>query len=289
MTNVLEVEDLHVSFRAYGGEIQAVRGVSFAVRPGETLAIVGESGCGKSVTARAILGMVKAPRGRVKKGSVRLQGRELSCLGKKELQQVRGAQIGMIFQDPMTSLNPTMKIGKQIAEVLIKHQKLAKRQAREKAIELLAAVGIPEPARRYEQYPHECSGGMRQRIVIAIALACDPELIIADEPTTALDVTIQAQILDLWRKYSTTHSIRIQKGCCNRCRAWISRARNGSFRSRAHHPICLRRLRAARLPPDAITRWKCARSTCRKARRFQRSIRPNAGCTIGVRTAWRNW
>ncbi|WP_431809796.1 ABC transporter ATP-binding protein [Brevibacillus agri] len=197
MTNVLEVEDLHVSFRAYGGEVQAVRGVSFSVRPGETLAIVGESGCGKSVTARAIMGMVKAPRGRVKKGSFRLHGRELSCLGKKEWQQIRGAQIGMIFQDPMTLLNPTMKLGTQIAEVLVKHQKLSAKKAREKAIELLAAVGIPEPERRCDQYPHECSGGMRQRIVIAIALACDPQLIIADEPTTALDVTIQAQILAL--------------------------------------------------------------------------------------------
>ncbi|QRG68672.1 ABC transporter ATP-binding protein [Brevibacillus choshinensis] len=199
MKPLLEVDQLRVSFRTYGGEVQAVRGVSFSVREGETLAIVGESGCGKSVTARALMGMI--PRsGQVKSGSIRYRGNELTRLTKQEWRQVRGSQIGMIFQDPMTSLNPTMKIGQQIAEGLIKHRKQAKAQAREEAQKLLEKVGISEAARRYEQYPHELSGGMRQRVGIAMALACHPQLIIADEPTTALDVTIQAQILRLMKE-----------------------------------------------------------------------------------------
>jgi oligopeptide/dipeptide ABC transporter ATP-binding protein len=197
---LLEVDQLRVSFRTYGGEVQAVRGVSFSVREGETLAIVGESGCGKSVTARALMGMIPPRSGQVKSGSIRFRGRELTRLTKQEWQQIRGSQIGMIFQDPMTSLNPTMKIGTQIAEGLIKHRKQTKAEAKEETLKLLERVGIPEAARRYEQYPHELSGGMRQRVGIAMALACHPELIIADEPTTALDVTIQAQILRLMKE-----------------------------------------------------------------------------------------
>ncbi|MGI2328326.1 ABC transporter ATP-binding protein [Planococcus sp. YIM B11945] len=197
MNQLLEVNDLKVSFRTYGGEIQAVRGVSFHVEEGETLAIVGESGCGKSVTAQAIMGMIPRPSGKVKNGEILFGNRDISKLSPGKLQQVRGSEIGMIFQDPMTSLNPTMKVGSQIREGIIKHQKLPKNEAKKKAVEMLKLVGIPDAEKRYSQYPHEFSGGMRQRVVIAIALACDPKLIIADEPTTALDVTIQAQILDL--------------------------------------------------------------------------------------------
>ncbi|NTU29679.1 ABC transporter ATP-binding protein [Brevibacillus sp. HB1.1] len=200
MKPLLEVDQLCVSFRTYGGEVQAVRGVSFSVKEGETLAIVGESGCGKSVTARALMGMIPPRSGQVKDGSIRFRGRELTGLTKLEWQQVRGSQIGMIFQDPMTSLNPTMKIGQQIAEGLIKHRKQTKTEAKEETLKLLVRVGIPEAARRFEQYPHELSGGMRQRVGIAMALACQPQLVIADEPTTALDVTIQAQILRLMKE-----------------------------------------------------------------------------------------
>lgn len=197
MSHILDVDNLQVSFSTYGGEVQAVRGVSFHVNAGETLAIVGESGSGKSVTAQAIMGMVSTKNGQVKEGKIVFKGEELTTLPKKKIQALRGSEIGMIFQDPMTSLNPTMKIGKQIEEGLFTHQNISKNEAKKKTIELLKLVGIPAPERRYRQYPHECSGGMRQRIVIAIALACDPSLIIADEPTTALDVTIQAQILDV--------------------------------------------------------------------------------------------
>jgi len=197
MAQLLEVKDLKVSFRTYGGEVQAVRGVSFSIDEGETLAIVGESGCGKSVTAQAIMGMVPVPHGKVQNGQIIFGDRDITKLSKKQLEQIRGSEIGMIFQDPMTSLNPTMIIGNQIREGILTHQKLSKNEAKKKSIELLKLVGISDPEKRYSQYPHEFSGGMRQRVVIAIALACDPKLIIADEPTTALDVTIQAQILDL--------------------------------------------------------------------------------------------
>jgi len=197
VAHLLEVNNLEVSFKTFGGEVKAVRGVSFSINKGETLAIVGESGCGKSVTAQAIMGMVPRPHGKVKGGEILYQNKNLARLRKKDLQNIRGSEIGMIFQDPMTSLNPTMRIGEQIAEVLIKHQKLSRQKAKERSIQLLKQVGIPEAHTRYSQYPHEFSGGMRQRVVIAIALACSPHLIIADEPTTALDVTIQAQILDL--------------------------------------------------------------------------------------------
>ncbi|MCB5236286.1 ABC transporter ATP-binding protein [Niallia circulans] len=200
MTSLLEVKDLEVAFKTQGGEVQAVRGVSFYVKKGETLAIVGESGCGKSVTAQAILGMIPKPYGKIKTGSITFKDDELIGISKKRLQKLRGSELGMIFQDPMTSLNPTMKIGKQIDEVLIKKLGISKREAREKTIEILQLVGIPDAKTRYSDYPHKFSGGMRQRVVIAIAIACRPELIIADEPTTALDVTIQAQILDLLKQ-----------------------------------------------------------------------------------------
>ena len=196
---LLDVKNLSVSFDTYVGEVQAVRGTSFHVDKGETLAIVGESGCGKSVTAQTLMKLIPMPPGRIKNGSILFDNREITELTDRQMQSICGSEISMIFQDPMTSLNPTMKIGKQIMEVLIKHQKLSKSDAKARAIEMLKLVGLPTPEKRVDQYPYEFSGGMRQRAMIAIALACNPKLLIADEPTTALDVTIQAQIMDLMR------------------------------------------------------------------------------------------
>ncbi|MGL4952445.1 MAG: ABC transporter ATP-binding protein [Culicoidibacterales bacterium] len=195
---LLEVKDLHISFKTNAGEVHAVRGVNFELNKGETLAIVGESGSGKSVATRAIMGIL-ASNGYIKHGEILVEGKDITKFSKTELEDMRGAEIAMIFQDPMTSLNPTMKIGKQIMEGIIKHQKVSKEEAKVKAIELLNLVGITDPEMRFEQYPHQFSGGMRQRIVIAIALGCNPKVLIADEPTTALDVTIQAQILELMK------------------------------------------------------------------------------------------
>nr|WP_281357946.1 ABC transporter ATP-binding protein [Sporosarcina jiandibaonis] len=195
---VLTVEDLHVSFTTFGGEVQALRGVTFDLYKGETLAIVGESGCGKSVTANTIMGLIPQPPGKIKNGKVLFKEKNLVKMSKSRLRKVQGVDISMIFQDPMTALNPTLQIGEQLTEGLRTHQKLSKAAAYTKAIEMLNMVGIPNPKERMKQYPHQFSGGMRQRIVIAIALICEPELLIADEPTTALDVTIQAQILELF-------------------------------------------------------------------------------------------
>ncbi|MBB6453044.1 oligopeptide/dipeptide ABC transporter ATP-binding protein [Salirhabdus euzebyi] len=199
MEKILEVKDLKVTFDTYGGSVQAVRGVNFDLRKGETLAIVGESGSGKSVTTKALMGLIPNPPGRIESGEILFDGKDLTKLKDKEMSKIRGRDISMIFQDPMTSLNPTMKVGNQIMEGLIKHQKMGKAKAKERAIELLELVGIPNPKERIEQYPHQFSGGMRQRVVIAIALACNPKILLADEPTTALDVTIQAQILELMK------------------------------------------------------------------------------------------
>lgn len=199
MAKLLEVKDLHVSFRVRGGELKAIRGVNFAVDYGETLAIVGESGSGKSVSSQAIMKLIPSPPGLYKQGEILFEGQELIGKTEKEMQHIRGNEIGMIFQDPMTSLNPTIKVGRQITEVLIKHKKMSKDAANKRAVELLKLAGIPNAEHRFGQYPHEFSGGMRQRVVIAMALAADPKLLIADEPTTALDVTIQAQILDLMK------------------------------------------------------------------------------------------
>jgi oligopeptide transport system ATP-binding protein len=198
---ILEVKDLEVSFDTYAGEVQSVRGVNFFVNKGEALAIVGESGCGKSVTAQSIMRLIPSPPGRFKKGQILFNGEtDIVKLSNRQMEKVRGSEMGMIFQDPMTSLNPTMKIGDQIAEGLIKHQGLNRKKALAHSLEMLKLVGINNPEARLKQYPHEMSGGMRQRIMIAIALACSPKLLIADEPTTALDVTIQAQIIDLMKK-----------------------------------------------------------------------------------------
>ncbi|AEN91424.1 ABC transporter ATP-binding protein [Priestia megaterium] len=199
MSRLLEVKNLAVSFKTYGGEVQAVRGVNFHLNKGETLAIVGESGSGKSVTSQTIMRLIPMPPGQIKSGEMLFDGIDLAKKTDKEMEAIRGKDIGMIFQDPMTSLNPTMKVGAQIGEVVIKHSKVSKAEAKKRAVELLTLVGIPFPEQRVNQYPHEFSGGMRQRVVIAMALASNPKLLIADEPTTALDVTIQAQILELMK------------------------------------------------------------------------------------------
>jgi oligopeptide transport system ATP-binding protein len=199
MEKILEVKNLSVSFQTYGGEVQAVRNVNFDLYKGETLAIVGESGSGKSVTTQTIMKLIPMPPGKIKNGQILFEGRDIVPMTDKQMESIRGKEISMIFQDPMTSLNPTMKIGRQIMEGLIKHQNMSTAAAKERAIEMLRLVGIPMPERRVNQYPHEFSGGMRQRAMIAIALAANPKLLIADEPTTALDVTIQAQILELMK------------------------------------------------------------------------------------------
>jgi peptide/nickel transport system ATP-binding protein len=198
-TPLLEVEDLKTYFFTRDGVVRAVDGVSFSVYAGETLAIVGESGCGKSVTSLSILRLIASPPGRIVSGTLRFEGRDLLDLSEREMRAVRGNEISMIFQEPMTSLNPVLTIGRQIAESLELHRGLSTGKAMQHAIAMLRLVNMPEPERRVRQYPHQLSGGMRQRVMIAMALACDPRLLIADEPTTALDVTIQAQILDLMR------------------------------------------------------------------------------------------
>ena len=195
---LLDVTDLTFSFKTYAGEVQAVRGVSFSLEKGKSLGIVGESGCGKSVTAKSIIGLNPSkPKGLLKKGEIWFDGKDLAKLKEKEMQKIRAQEIRMIFQDPMTSLNPTMTVGKQIVEGILKYGNKTKEEAKKIALDTLAMAGIPSPEQRFKQYPHEFSGGMRQRAMIALAMAVNPKLLIADEPTTALDVTIQAQILDL--------------------------------------------------------------------------------------------
>ena len=198
--SILEVRDLRVSFSTYAGEVQAVRDVSFDLRRGETLAIVGESGSGKSVTAKSIMRLLPEANTLIKGGEILFEEQDILKLSEQQMQKIRGSKIAMVFQDPMTSLDPTMKIERQITESLKIHLGLSGQRARERAVELLTLVGISNPEDRIKQYPHQFSGGMRQRVVIAIALACDPQILIADEPTTALDVTIQAQILELLRE-----------------------------------------------------------------------------------------
>jgi len=197
---LLRVKDLVTSFRTDEGELRAVDGVSFEVAEGKTLGVVGESGCGKSVTSLSIMRLVPSPPGRVTAGSIELDGRDLLTLSEREMRSIRGNRISMIFQEPMTSLNPVYTVGAQIVEAVRLHQNKSRREARERAVEMLRLVGIPSPESNADAYPHQLSGGMRQRVMIAMALACEPKLLIADEPTTALDVTIQAQILELLRK-----------------------------------------------------------------------------------------
>lgn len=199
MDKLLDVKNLEVSFMTYAGEVKAVRGVSFSLDQGEAMAIVGESGCGKSVTVQTIMKLIPSPPGVIKNGSIMFNGKEIVKLSDRQMQSIRGSEMGMIFQDPMTSLNPTMTVGQQIAETIMKHQNTNKAQAFQKAMEMIKLVQIPNADKRARQYPHQFSGGMRQRAMIAMALACSPKLLIADEPTTALDVTIQAQIIDLMK------------------------------------------------------------------------------------------
>ena len=222
---LLEVDGLRTQFVLDEGTVTAVDGVSFAVRKGEIVGIVGESGCGKSVTNLSVLGLLPKPQGRIAAGSVKFEGRELVGLSEHELRKVRGNNIAMIFQDPMTSLNPYLKVEEQLAEVVQLHLGLSREKAVARAVELLQRVGIPDAANRIQSYPHEFSGGMRQRVMIAMALLCDPELLIADEPTTALDVTIQAQILELLKELRDergmgiiliTHDLGVVAGMCDR-------------------------------------------------------------------------
>jgi oligopeptide/dipeptide ABC transporter ATP-binding protein len=201
---ILEIDDLKTHFFAPEGVVRAVDGVSYAVHGGETLGVVGESGCGKSVTALSVLRLVASPPGRIVGGAIRLMGKNLLDLSEAEMEKIRGNDISMIFQEPMTSLNPLLTVGRQISEAVVLHQKLSQRDAMDQAIETLRRVHIPEPEQRARAYPHQLSGGMRQRVMIAMALSCNPKVLIADEPTTALDVTIQAQILDLMRELQDT-------------------------------------------------------------------------------------
>ncbi|HJQ67621.1 MAG TPA: ABC transporter ATP-binding protein [Blastocatellia bacterium] len=222
---LLEVSDLRVYFHTADGALKAVDGVSFHINPGETLGLVGESGCGKSVTAFSILQLLTSPPARYEGGEIRFRGEDLLTLSEREMRRVRGSLISMIFQEPMSSLNPILTVGSQITEAVLAHQKKAKSEARQIAIEMLRRVGIPSPENRFNDYPHQMSGGMKQRAMIAMALACRPQLLIADEPTTALDVTIQAQILDLLGELQSefdmavlliTHDLGVVAETCDR-------------------------------------------------------------------------
>lgn len=209
MSKILEVKNLKTSFFLEEGELKAVDDVSFSLEKGKTLGIVGESGCGKSVTALSLMRLIAQPPGKITGGQILFDGKDLVKIPISQMRDIRGNKISMIFQEPMTSLNPVFTIGNQIEEAIALHQDLSRKQIREKAIEMLKLVGIPSPYRRIHDYPHQLSGGMRQRVMIAMALSCEPEILIADEPTTALDVTIQAQILDLLKKLQTEMGMAI--------------------------------------------------------------------------------
>ena len=208
---LLEIKDLSVRFSTDDGEVEALDKVSFGINPGQTVGVVGESGCGKSVTAYSIMRLLPQPMGMITNGSILFQGKNLLDLDTEEMQGIRGNEIGMIFQEPMNALNPVQKIGNQLTEVFHLHQEMGDHQAWSNSVRMLESVGIPSPENRMHEYPHQLSGGMRQRVVIAMALACKPKIIIADEPTTALDVTVQAQILDL------LHNLQKENGCSICC------------------------------------------------------------------------
>ena len=245
----LQVKDLELWFENDYGSKKILNGVSFDIYKGETLGIVGESGCGKSVTSLAIMRLLQSPPARIK-GSICIDGKELLTLTEKQMQAIRGNRISMIFQEPMTSLNPVFTIGNQLAETFVRHQGMSMKKAMEKAVELLEMVHIPEPAQRVKEFPHQLSGGMRQRVMIAMALACRPELLIADEPTTALDVTIQAQILDLMRNLQKdmgtaiafiTHDLGVVSEMCDRvivlyCGEMMEEASNEEIFNNPQHP-----------------------------------------------------
>ncbi|TMQ15404.1 MAG: ABC transporter ATP-binding protein [Candidatus Rokuibacteriota bacterium] len=258
MGTLLEVRNLQTHFATRGGVVRAVDGVSWDVREGETVALVGESGCGKSVSALSIMRLVAAPAGRIVGGQILFKGRDLLRLGEEEMRRVRGREIGMVFQEPMTSLNPVLNIGRQLTEGLEIHLKLSPADARRRAEELLAMVGISDPGRRLRQYPHQFSGGMRQRMMIAMALACNPSLVLADEPTTALDVTIQAQILELMKDLSRrlgvamliiTHNLGVVARYADRVNVMyagriVERATAREVYGRPRHPYTLGLLRS---------------------------------------------
>jgi oligopeptide/dipeptide ABC transporter ATP-binding protein len=258
MATLLEVRDLHTTFLTAAGVVRAVDGVSWDVEEGETVALVGESGCGKSVSALSIMRLIAPPAGRIEGGEIVFKGRDLLALPEEEMRDVRGKEIAMIFQEPMTSLNPVLTIGRQLTEGLEIHLNMAPEQAHSRAAELLALVGIPDPERRLGQYPHHFSGGMRQRMMIAMALACNPALILADEPTTALDVTIQAQILELMRDLAErlgvamliiTHNLGVVARYANRVNVMyagriIERATATELYANPRHPYTLGLLRS---------------------------------------------
>lgn len=257
MTTVLEVKDLVTRFYTLDGIVNAVNGVSFTLDEGETLAIVGESGSGKSVTMMSILGLIACPPGKVETGQAFFTDetgkRDLIRMSAEELRDVRGGQIGFVFQDPISTLNPILTVGEQITETLIRHKQLSHRDAREFAIRLLSSVGIPDPELRYKAYPFQLSGGMRQRVVIAIAIACNPRIIIADEPTTALDVTVQAQIVDLFKRLRRelgmaivwiSHDLGVVAGLANRVMVMyggmpVEMAKVNDLYEHPHHPYTL--------------------------------------------------
>ena len=266
---LLEVENLRTHFFTYAGTVKAVDGISFDVEEGETVAIVGESGCGKSMTALSILRLVPDPPGRIVEGSVRFQGQELLDLDEDAMRNVRGGELAMVFQEPMTSLNPLLSIGTQLTECLRAHLRVGPADARARAVELLAMVGITDPERRLAQYPHHFSGGMRQRVMIAMALSCGPKLIIADEPTTALDVTIQAQILELMKDLTKrlgvalviiTHNLGVVARYADRVNVmYAGRNRRAGPRKAGLSPAC------ASLHPGAPAIHASARSATTRA------------------------
>ena len=244
---LLEIEGLKTQFFTSAGTVRAVDGVDYTVEEGETVAVVGESGCGKSVTALSIMRLVADPPGKITEGQIRFKGTDLVALPEEEMRQIRGRDIGMVFQEPMTSLNPVLSIGRQLTETLETHFEMSREKADERAIELLGLVGIAEPERRLTQYPHHFSGGMRQRVMIAMAVACDPKLIIADEPTTALDVTIQAQILELMKNLTRemgvamiiiTHNLGVVARYADRVNVMYAGkiVESGSAEEIYHHP-----------------------------------------------------
>ena len=244
---LLEIRDLVTQFDTTAGTVQAVDGISYTVEEGETVAVVGESGCGKSVSALSVLRLIPNPPGRIASGSIRFMGRDLLSLDEEEIREIRGRDIGMVFQEPMTSLNPVLSVGVQLTETILRHRDVTPSAAEERGLDLLRMVGISEPERRLRQYPHHLSGGMRQRVMIALALSCEPKLIIADEPTTALDVTIQAQILELMKDLTKrlgvaliviTHNLGVVARYADRVNVMYAGRiiESGSARQIYHHP-----------------------------------------------------
>ena len=295
--NLLEVRDLKTQFFTADGIVRAVDGISFDLAAGETLGVVGESGCGKSVTALSILRLIAPETGRIVAGSIRFDGHDLTTLSNEEMRTLRGHKIAMIFQEPMTSLNPVLTIGTQIAESVVRHMGLTWHAARERAREMLELVRIAEPRRRLEEYPHQLSGGMRQRVMIAIALCCNPQVLIADEPTTALDVTIQAQILDLMLELKErlgtaiiliTHDLGVVAETCERvivmyAGRMVEEAPAASLFARPRHPYTRGLLRA--LPRvDAEGETGSGRPRLEEIPGLVPALtRPIAGCAFGPR------